>query len=116
MEDGKFSKDCPHEWVKKIRSRPARQGPSKRMRQVDLAKRVGVDPRTVQQWENGDRLPGVGNLKRIIQVFWEEGLFWKATLVRRRRSSGMLLNAFQKHVQRLIGSFQTLMLTGSKHW
>ncbi|MFC9708990.1 helix-turn-helix domain-containing protein [Paenibacillus sp. NPDC056933] len=75
MEDGKFSKDWPHEWIKKIRSRPARNGLSKRMRQVDLAKRVGVDPRTVQQWENGDRLPSVGNLKRIIQVFWEERLF-----------------------------------------
>lgn len=75
MEEGQFSKDWPHEWIKKIRSRPARQGPSKRMRQVDLAKRVGVDPRTVQQWENGDRLPSVGNLKRIIQAFWEEGLF-----------------------------------------
>ncbi|MGG4147473.1 tetratricopeptide repeat protein [Paenibacillus algorifonticola] len=75
MEDGKFSKDWPHDWIKKIRSRPARHGLSKRLRQVDLAKRVGVDPRTVQQWENGDRLPSVGSLKRMIQAFWEEGLF-----------------------------------------
>ncbi|WP_145407730.1 tetratricopeptide repeat protein [Paenibacillus xylanexedens] len=75
MEEGKLSKDWPHEWIKKIRSRPTRRGSSKRMRQIDLAKRVGVDPRTVQQWENGDRLPSVGNLKLIIQAFWEEGLF-----------------------------------------
>ncbi|WP_338556434.1 tetratricopeptide repeat protein [Paenibacillus sp. KS-LC4] len=75
MEDGKYSKDWPHDWIKKIRSRPARHGLSKRMRQVDLAKRVGVDPRTVQQWENGDRLPSVGSLKRMIQAFWDEGLF-----------------------------------------
>ncbi|KQY94253.1 LuxR family transcriptional regulator [Paenibacillus sp. Root52] len=75
MEEGKLSKDWPHEWIKRIRSRPIRRGPAKRMRQIDLAKRVGVDPRTVQQWENGDRLPSVGNLKLIIQAFWEEGLF-----------------------------------------
>ncbi|MEC0184671.1 NB-ARC domain-containing protein [Paenibacillus peoriae] len=75
MEDGKFSKDWPHEWIKKIRSRPARHSLSKRMRQVDLARQVGVDPRTVQQWESGDRLPSVGSLKRLIQVFLEEGLF-----------------------------------------
>lgn len=74
MDDGTFSKDWPHEWIKKIRSRPMKNSLSKRMRQVDLAKRVGVDPRTVQQWENGDRLPSVGNLKRVIQAFWEEGL------------------------------------------
>lgn len=40
-----------------------------------MARQVGVDPRTVQQWENGDRLPSVGSLKRLIQVFLEEGLF-----------------------------------------
>lgn len=78
MEDGKLPKDWPHEWIKKIRSRPARHGLSKRMRQVDLARRVGVDPRTVQQWENGDRLPSVGSLKRMIQAFCEEGLLLEA--------------------------------------
>ncbi len=75
MEDEKSSKDWPHDWIKKIRSRPARHNLSKRIRQVDLARQVGVDPRTVQQWENGDRLPSVGSLKRLIQVFLEEGLF-----------------------------------------
>lgn len=78
MEDGKLSKDWPHEWIKKIRSRPARHGLSKRMRQVDLARRIGVDPRTVQQWENGDRLPSVGSLKGMIQAFCEEGLLLEA--------------------------------------
>lgn len=75
MEDEKSLKDWPHDWIKKIRSRPARHNLSKRTRQVDLARQVGVDPRTVQQWENGDRLPSVGSLKRLIQVFLEEGLF-----------------------------------------
>lgn len=78
MEDEKLSKDWPHEWIKKIRSRPSKYGLSKRMRQVDLAQRVGVDPRTVQQWENGDRLPSVGSLKRIIQAFYEEGILLEA--------------------------------------
>jgi predicted ATPase/transcriptional regulator with XRE-family HTH domain len=77
MDDSKYAKDWPHEWIKKIRTRPSRRETSKKMRQVDLAKRVGVDPRTVQQWESGDRLPSIGNLKQIIQVFWEEGLFLK---------------------------------------
>ena len=79
MEDEKSSKDWPHDWIKKIRSRPARHRLSKRMRQVDLARQVGVDPRTVQQWESGDRLPSVGSLKRLIQVFLEEGLFLEGT-------------------------------------
>lgn len=77
MDDSKYAKDWPHEWIKKIRTRPSRRETSKKMRQVDLAKRVGVDPRTVQQWESGDRLPSIGNLKQIIQVFWKEGLFLK---------------------------------------
>ncbi|MBY0013410.1 tetratricopeptide repeat protein [Paenibacillus typhae] len=76
MVDGKFPQEVwPHEWIKQIRSRPARHGSSKRMRQVDLAGRAGVDPRTVQQWENGDRLPSAGSLKRMIQAFFEDGLF-----------------------------------------
>nr|WP_154985464.1 tetratricopeptide repeat protein [Paenibacillus xylanexedens] len=75
MENDKYTNDWPHEWIKKIRTRPSRKGTFKKMRQVDLAKRAGVDPRTVQQWENGDRLPSIGSLKQIIQAFWEEGLF-----------------------------------------
>lgn len=79
MEEEQFSSDWPHEWIKKIRSRPSVNAAVKRMRQIDLAKRTGVDPRTVQQWENGDRLPSVSSLKRIIQAFKEDGLFIDGT-------------------------------------
>ncbi|WP_028590167.1 helix-turn-helix domain-containing protein [Paenibacillus massiliensis] len=73
MDDRKFTKEWPHELIKKFRSRPVREDARKKMRQVDLAAQVGVDPRTVQQWENGDRIPSIGSLKRLIQVFLEEG-------------------------------------------
>lgn len=69
------SKAWPHDLISKFRSRPARNNPNKKMRQVDLAKGVGVDSRTVQQWENGDRIPSPANLKRLIQVFLHEGHF-----------------------------------------
>ncbi len=75
MDEQNSSKAWPHDLISKFRSRPARNNPSKKMRQVDLAKLVGVDSRTVQQWENGDRIPSPANLKRLIQVFLYEGHF-----------------------------------------
>ncbi|MHA7966551.1 tetratricopeptide repeat protein [Paenibacillus sp. CAU 1782] len=69
------SKAWPHDLISKFRTRPARSNPTKKMRQVDLAKLVGVDSRTIQQWENGDRIPSAVNLKRLIQAFLHEGHF-----------------------------------------
>ncbi|MFD1887197.1 NB-ARC domain-containing protein [Paenibacillus wenxiniae] len=68
-------KEWPADMIKKLRTRPAAHQLQQKMRQVDLAKQVGVDPRTVQQWENGDRTPGSSSLKRLIGVFLQAGKF-----------------------------------------
>lgn len=66
-------KEWPADMIKKLRTRPSAHQIQLKMRQVDLAEQVGVDPRTVQQWENGDRTPGSSSLKRLIQVFLQAG-------------------------------------------
>ncbi len=48
--------------IKQLRTRPPRNASTK-MRQIDLARLIGVDTRTVQLWENGERMPSVTNLK-----------------------------------------------------
>jgi len=45
------------------------------LRQADLARLVGVQTRTVQQWENGERLPGATSLQRLIGALLAEQLF-----------------------------------------
>ena len=40
-----------------------------RMTQAELAKRVGVSLRTIQQYESGLRRPRVGHLKRLADIF-----------------------------------------------
>ncbi len=68
-----IDKEWPADIIKKLRTRPSVHHPDQKMRQVDLAKQIGVDPRTVQQWENGDRTPGNSSLKQLVQVFLHEG-------------------------------------------
>ncbi|KAB3537931.1 helix-turn-helix domain-containing protein [Bacillus safensis] len=60
--------------IKQLRTRPARNASTK-MRQIDLARLIGVDTRTVQLWENGDRMPSVTNLKKLIYTFLIEEKF-----------------------------------------
>lgn len=38
------------------------------MTQVDLAKKIGVTPNAVTQWESGDRKPSLINLKKLSQI------------------------------------------------
>ncbi len=68
-----IEKEWPADMIKKLRTRPSAHQFQQKMRQIDLAKQVGVDPRTVQQWENGERTPGISSLKRLIQVFLQAG-------------------------------------------
>ncbi|MEK8126457.1 helix-turn-helix domain-containing protein [Paenibacillus filicis] len=66
--------NLPEEYIKKFRIRSATAS-GKRLRQVDLAKLVGVDARTIQQWESGERTPSAPNLQKLVKVFWDEGIF-----------------------------------------
>ncbi|MFC3747346.1 helix-turn-helix domain-containing protein [Paenibacillus sp. GCM10012306] len=68
----------PEELMKMLRNRPSTSR-KKRLRQSDLASRVGVDTRAIQQWEGGDRLPSAYNLQRLVQVYVEEAVFLPGT-------------------------------------
>ncbi|QBD82602.1 XRE family transcriptional regulator [Ktedonosporobacter rubrisoli] len=64
----------PDQLFKLFRSRP-RLADSGKLKQTEIAARVQVDVRAVQQWENGERLPSAENLKKLLRVFVEEDLF-----------------------------------------
>lgn len=64
----------PDQLLKLFRSRP-RLGSGGKLKQTEVAARVQVDVRAVQQWENGERLPSAENLKKLLQVFVDEGIF-----------------------------------------
>lgn len=64
----------PDQLIRMFRLRP-RAGTRKKLRQVDLAKLIGIETRTLQLWESGERLPGADNLQRLIQVLLVEHLF-----------------------------------------
>ncbi|WP_199613859.1 helix-turn-helix domain-containing protein [Paenibacillus alkalitolerans] len=68
----------PEEMIRKLRQRP---GPAVRakLRQIDLSKRIGVEIRTIQQWENGERLPSAHNLQLLIQLFVVEQKFLRGS-------------------------------------
>jgi len=57
----------PEEMIRKLRQRPGPAGRAK-LRQIDLSERIGVDIRTIQQWENGERLPRADNLQLLMIV------------------------------------------------
>jgi len=40
----------------------------KKMTQLKLAVRIGVDTRTIRRWEKGDRWPGPGELQALSQA------------------------------------------------
>src|SRR5579884_3087778 len=76
----------PGQLFKLLRSRP-RSANSGKLKQTELAARVLVDVRAVQQWENGERLPSAENLKKVLRIFLEEGIF----LSRREREEARWL-------------------------
>jgi len=63
----------PGQLIRLFRLRP-RAGSKKKLRQLDLAALIGVETRTLQFWESGERLPGPDNLQRLISVLWREHL------------------------------------------
>jgi predicted ATPase/transcriptional regulator with XRE-family HTH domain len=63
----------PDQLLRLFRLRP-RVGSKKKLRQIDLAALVGVETRTLQLWESGERLPGPDNLQRLIGVLLAERL------------------------------------------
>ncbi|MFE4712282.1 ATP-binding protein [Paenibacillus sp. NPDC056722] len=76
----------PEELMKMLRIRPSASR-MKSLRQRDLALRVGVDTRAIQQWEGGDRLPSAHNLQRLVQAYVEEAAFLPGT---ERQEAGLL--------------------------
>ncbi|MEW9702534.1 tetratricopeptide repeat protein [Paenibacillus sp. SI8] len=74
MSKQEIDKEWPEEMIRRLRQR-SRPGNKAKLRQIDLSKRIGVETRTVQQWEIGERLPSAHNLQKLIQVFTEEGIF-----------------------------------------
>ncbi|WP_248925861.1 helix-turn-helix domain-containing protein [Paenibacillus hamazuiensis] len=68
----------PEEMIRKLRQRPGPAGKAK-LRQIDLSKRIGVETRTIQQWENGERLPSAHNLQLLIQLFVVEQKFLRGS-------------------------------------
>ncbi|MEW9699481.1 helix-turn-helix domain-containing protein [Paenibacillus sp. SI8] len=68
----------PEEMIRKLRQRPGPAGRAK-LRQIDLSKRIGVETRTIQQWENGERLPSAHNLQLLIQLFVVEQKFLRGS-------------------------------------
>ncbi len=76
----------PDQLCKLFRSRP-RPSTSGKLKQTELAARVQVDVRAVQQWESGERLPSAENLRKLLRAFLEEGLF----LPQREREEAHLL-------------------------
>ena len=46
-----------------------------RLTQADLATRLGVSARSIRDWETGINLPTARNLKKIIEVYHQLGLF-----------------------------------------
>ena len=64
----------PDQLLKLFRSRP-RLGSGGKLKQTEVAARVQVDVRAIQQWENGERLPSAENLKKLLQVFVDEWIF-----------------------------------------
>jgi predicted ATPase/transcriptional regulator with XRE-family HTH domain len=83
-----FSREeaSPDQLFKLFRSRP-RSSASGKLKQTELASRILVDVRAIQQWENGERLPSAQNLKKLLAVFAEEGIF----LSQREREEARLL-------------------------
>ena len=63
----------PDQLLRLLRLRP-RAGSKKKLRQIDLAALVGVETRTLQLWESGERLPSPDNLQRLIGVLLAEHL------------------------------------------
>ncbi|GHO97270.1 hypothetical protein KSF_073180 [Reticulibacter mediterranei] len=63
----------PDQLLRLFRLRPG-VGNKKKLRQIDLAALVGVEPRTLQLWESGERLPGPDNLRGLIGVLLAERL------------------------------------------
>lgn len=63
----------PGQLIRLFRLRP-RGGSKKKLRQLDLAALIGVETRTLQFWESGERLPGPDNLQCLIGVLLREHL------------------------------------------
>lgn len=63
----------PGQLIRLFRLRP-RVGSKKKLRQFDLAALIGVETRTLQFWESGERLPGPDNLQCLIGVLLREHL------------------------------------------
>lgn len=63
----------PGELIRLFRLR-TRIGSKKKLRQIDLATLSGVQTRTLQLWESGERLPSPDNLQHLISVFLTEHL------------------------------------------
>jgi len=64
----------PDQFIRMLRLR-TRTHTNQKLRQVALAARVGVDTRTLQQWENAERLPGADSLQRLIRALLIEKIF-----------------------------------------
>ncbi|CAG7652852.1 hypothetical protein PAESOLCIP111_06654 [Paenibacillus solanacearum] len=71
-------REWPEEMIRRLRQRLRANGKPK-LRQSDLARSIGVDTRTIQQWEIGERLPSAHNLQKLIQVLLDEEI-WLAGL------------------------------------
>ncbi|MFC5406645.1 helix-turn-helix domain-containing protein [Cohnella soli] len=78
MAGNRTERIWPEEMIRKLRQRPGPAGRAK-LRQIDLSKRIGVKTRTIQQWENGERLPSAHNLQLLIQLFVVEQKFLRGS-------------------------------------
>ncbi|WP_165423219.1 ATP-binding protein [Ktedonosporobacter rubrisoli] len=63
----------PDQLLRLFRVRP-RVGCKKKLRQIDMAALVGIETRTLQLWECGERLPSPDNLQRLIGALLAERL------------------------------------------
>lgn len=64
-----------YQWIRQLRKR-------RNLTQEKLAEKMGVDPRTVQRWENGSTRPQPHNLSKF-QTLEERG--WETRRAQRRR-------------------------------
>src|ERR1051326_420956 len=64
----------PDQLIRMLRLR-TRTHTNQKLRQAALAARVGVDTRTLQQWEHAERLPGADSLQRLIRALLVEKIF-----------------------------------------
>ncbi|UUZ95096.1 helix-turn-helix domain-containing protein [Paenibacillus sp. P25] len=78
MASNQTERVWPEEMIRKLRQRPGPAGKAK-LRQIDLSKRIGVETRTIQQWENGERSPSAHNLQLLIQLFVVEQKFLRGS-------------------------------------